>query len=320
MESPQELANSALIRWPGDRKHASADPEDDWAGLGDPKERRKRQNRINQRAFRQRRRAQQKKATLQDQIERIIAKSEATLLPRTSSWPQSSPSSSASSAPSTDSPPSSSTTTLSCTDNHPLAYTWEKRICFLGDEIDKLLERFSQKAVESYVLGSPSSDHLLTLCKVNVFRAFMTNMQILGMSAGPEWMEDEAISPFSTSMPGYLPVEKLPVSLRPTTLQRSRTHHPWLDFFPFPRIRDNLIMAGDFDDHPLCEDIMGFWNVTDEACGLLVWGEAHDPRNWEASENFLRRWPWVVVGCPELLESTNRWRRSRGEKMIFRYL
>ncbi|KAL4911032.1 hypothetical protein BDW74DRAFT_142300 [Aspergillus multicolor] len=312
----QDMANSALVQWPGSRKQTSpAGTEDEWAGLGDPKERRKIQNRINQRAFRQRRRAQQKKANIQDQIEEMIARGEVTLLPRTSSSSSTSPQSSSS----THSPPSHSSTS-SNTNQNPLVTTWERRMCFLGTEIDKLLERFSSNAVESYVLGSPSTDHLLTLCKVNVFRAFMTNMATLGMSAGPEWMEDEAISPFSTSSPGYLPQERIPLSLRPTKLQSSTIHHPWLDFFPFPRIRDNLIMAGDFDDHPLCLDIMGFWNVTDEACGLLVWGEAHDPANWEVSENFLRRWPWVVAGCPELLESTNRWRSSRGEKMIFRYL
>ncbi|KAL4797631.1 hypothetical protein BDV19DRAFT_377449 [Aspergillus venezuelensis] len=293
---------------------AAAPAEDEWAGMGlDPKERRKRQNRINQRAFRQRKRALQKKVTIQEQIEEMIAKGEVTLLPRSSASTSSSASSSASSS---DSP-----TSLSLyPKHHPTVATWERRMCFLGDEIDKLLERFSQKAVESYVRGSPSADHLLTLCKVNVFRAFMSNMQTLGMSAGPEWMEDEALSPFSTSLPGYVAEDSLPVSLRPTKLQTKMQHHPWLDFFPFPRIRDNLINAGDFDDHPLCLDIMGFWNVTDEACGLLVWGEPHEPRNWEVSENFLRRWPWVVAGCPELLESTNRWRASRGEKMIFRYL
>ncbi|RDW93786.1 DUF3425 domain-containing protein [Aspergillus mulundensis] len=321
MDSAQDMANLALVQWPEGRKQPSAEAEDEWAGLGDPKERRKRQNRINQRAFRQRRRAQQKKATIQDQIEEMIARGEVTLLPRTSSSSSTSPQSSSSTH---YSPPSNSATTSTSspdtTNTNPLVYTWERRMCFLGDEIDKLLERFSRNAVESYALGSPSSDHLLTLCKVNVFRAFMTNMATLGMSAGPEWMEDEAISPFSTSSPGYLPEDRIPTSLRPTKLQTSTIHHPWLDFFPFPRIRDNLIMAGDFDDHPLCLDIMGFWNVTDEACGLLVWGEAHDPRNWEVSENFLRRWPWVVAGCPELLESTNRWRSSRGEKMIFRYL
>ncbi|KAL4810912.1 hypothetical protein BDV18DRAFT_3404 [Aspergillus unguis] len=283
-----------------------AEAEDDWAGLGDPKERRKRQNRINQRAFRQRRRALQKKPNLEDRIEEMIAQGEVTLPSRSSST----------TSPST----TASSTTSSLSISRPAELTWERRMCFLGGEIDKLLKRFSEKAVESYALGSPSTDHLLTLCKVNVFRAFMSNMNTLGMSAGPGWMEDEALSPFSTSSPGYVSEENLPLSLRPTKVQRKMSHHPWLDFFPFPRIRDNLIMAGNFDDYPLCLDIMGFWTVTDEACGLLVWGEPTDPRSWEVSENFLKRWPWVVAGVPELLESTNRWRSSRGEKMIFRYL
>lgn len=253
----------------------------------------------------ERRRAHQKTTSMQGRIEDLISKGEVTLLPRSSS-----------SAPSTVASNTSPATTASSPD----IASWECRMGFLGHEIDKLLQHFSQKAVESYVLGSPSTDHLLTLCKVNVFRAFMSNMSTLGMSTGPEWMEDEAISPFSTSLPGYLPQDNLPVSLRPTRLQTKATHHPWLDFFPFPRIRDNLIMRGDFDDHPLCLDIMGFWDVTEESCGLLVWGEPSNPESWEVSENFLKRWPWVVTGCPELLESTNRWRRSRGEKLIFRYL
>ncbi|EIT73587.1 hypothetical protein AO1008_11858 [Aspergillus oryzae 100-8] len=37
--------------------------------------------------------------------------------------------------------------------------------------------------------------------------------------------------------------------LRPTTLQRGIPHHPWLDIFPFPRMWDNLIRAGDQLDH-----------------------------------------------------------------------
>ncbi|KAJ0419470.1 hypothetical protein BJY00DRAFT_286135 [Aspergillus carlsbadensis] len=294
---PQSEESSA--QWPRGIRKDPVEADDDWAGLGDAKERRKRQNRLNQRAFRQRKRAMQKKRTVQEQIEELIATGEVTLLPRTSS---------------TEPPPSVTG------EGNPLVAQWERRACFLGDEIDKLLERFSQRAVESYVHGSPSADHLLTLCKVNVFRAFMSNMYTLGMSPGPEWMEDEAISPFCTSLPGYHTEDQLPVSLRPTQIQLSTSHHPWLDFFPFARLRDNLIMAGDFDDHPLCLDIMGFWDVRDESCGLLVWGDPTIPQNWEVSEQFLRRWPWVVAGCPELLEYTNRWRSSRGEKMIFRYL
>ncbi|KAI9376185.1 hypothetical protein BJX61DRAFT_491081 [Aspergillus egyptiacus] len=303
--APTESPNSASLRWPAEA--SSVDPEDDWVGLGDPKERRKRQNRLNQRAYRQRKRALQKKASVQDRIEALIVRGEVTLLPRRTP----SATSTSTSSPSASTTPSDTQSTVS---------QWERRRCFIGEEIDKLLERFSQQAVESYVLGSPSADHLLTLCKVNVFRAFMNNMLTLGMSPGPEWMVDEALSPFSTALPGYVEEDQLPVSLRPTRLQRSRLHHPWLDFFPFPRLRDNLILAGDFDDHPLCLDIMGFWDVSDESCGLLVWGDPTLPHNWEVTENFLRRWPWVVRGCPDLLESTNRWRSQRGEKMIFRYL
>ncbi|KAL2827209.1 hypothetical protein BDW59DRAFT_58626 [Aspergillus cavernicola] len=289
---------STPLQWPD--LDGSVDVEDEWAGMGDAKERRKRQNRLNQRAFRQRRRAQQKKAAIQEQIEEMIAQGDVTLLPQQSSSTETSP-------------------TVTSASNH-LVTRWERKACFLGNEIDKLLERFSHEAVESYVLGSPSADHLLTLCKVNVFRAFIGNMIALGMSPGSEWMDEEALSPFSTLLPGYVEDDQLPVSLRPTVLQRTTLHHPWLDFFPFARIRDNLISAGDFDDHPLCEDIMGFWDSAQETCGLVVWGDPTDPHNWEVSEHFLRKWPWVVAGCPELLESTNRWRSQRGEKMIFRYL
>jgi hypothetical protein len=86
-------------------------------------------------------------------------------------------------------------------------------------------------------------------------------------------------------------------------------------------MRDNLIRAGDgFDDEQLCVDIMGFWNLSMESCGLLVWGPPEDPGSWEVSEEFIRKWPWVLGGCGDLLVSTNRWRALRGERLIFRYL
>lgn len=86
-------------------------------------------------------------------------------------------------------------------------------------------------------------------------------------------------------------------------------------------MRDNLISAADkLDDGQLCVDIMGFWDVSTKSCSLLVWGEPSDPRSWEITEEFLKKWPSVVRGLPELIESTNHWRRKRGEKVIFRYL
>lgn len=86
-------------------------------------------------------------------------------------------------------------------------------------------------------------------------------------------------------------------------------------------MRDNLISARDeLDDGQLCVDIMGFWDISTKSCSLLVWGEPSDPKSWEITEEFLKKWPWVIRGEPELLESTNYWRRKRGDEIIFRYL
>lgn len=174
------------------------------------------------------------------------------------------------------------------------------------------------------MLGDPASEHLLTLTKANVFRACGHNLQLIGFSM--DNVDDDAVSPFNTAFApeASSPVENdtIPPSLRPTKTQRRITHHPWLDFFPLPKMRDNLIQAGDdWDDGELCHDIMGFWNTPSSGdAGLLVWGEPWDIRNWEVTEAFLKKWQWVVRGCPELMNATNAWRTKRGEKLIFRYI
>lgn len=86
-------------------------------------------------------------------------------------------------------------------------------------------------------------------------------------------------------------------------------------------MRDNLISAGDkFNDTEFCVEVMGFWEISIKSCSILVWGEPSDPWSWEITEAFLKRWPWVVRGIPELIESTNYWRTKRGQNRIFRYL
>lgn len=192
--------------------------------------------------------------------------------------------------------------------------------CNIATEMaELLLQNFAQDAYQGYMLGSPTSDHLLILTKINVFRALAQNMNLIGWSL--ERMNDDAISPFNIPTPAHSVPDQIPSTLQPTRLQKSVIHHPWLDFFPLPRMRDNLIEAGDdWDDEQLCIDIMGFWNEADNDSGLLVWGEPWDVRSWEMTEWFLKKWQWVVRGCPELMNSTNAWRARRGEKLIFRYL
>lgn len=184
------------------------------------------------------------------------------------------------------------------------------------------MEKFARTAYESYMKGSPTSDHLLTLTKVNVFRAFGNNLRMAGGCLDD--MNDDAISHFNKASAGYETLEEtsLPLSLRPTRVQKTTPHHPWLDFFPLPKMRDNMIEAGDeWNDEQLCLDIMGFWNTgSAENPGLLVWGEPWDVNNWEVTEAFLKKWSWIVRGCPELMTATNSWRAKRGEKLIFRYI
>jgi hypothetical protein len=53
--------------------------------------------------------------------------------------------------------------------------------------------------------------------------------------------------------------------------------------------------------------------ITSTRNGLIIWGEPYQAEAWEATPGFLRKWAWAVVGCEELIASTNRWRGMRGE-------
>ena len=172
-------------------------------------------------------------------------------------------------------------------------------------------------ALESRTLGVPNLDHLTALSRVNMQRAIMENILAVGMNM--EWMiDDDSISLFNLSRP-QIPTDHIPYSLRPTHVQLSIPHNPWLDVFPFPSMRDNLISSSDhFDDEELCRDLMGFWDTHDSRATLLVWGSPHDLRNWEVTPEFVAKWGWLMRGCSELVASSNRWRAKRGEKPLFR--
>lgn len=139
-----------------------------------------------------------------------------------------------------------------------------------------------------------------------------------------DWMKsDDSVSIFNLLRPvtgNGTGEESIPSSLRPTTIQRTVPHHPWLDFFPFPRMRDTLILAcaanSEFDDDELCHDLMAFWDTRNTNATLLVWGPPWDPGNWEVTETFVRKWGWLLKGSRELFVSTGTWRRKRGEKAL----
>ncbi|KAL2822440.1 hypothetical protein BJX63DRAFT_376533 [Aspergillus granulosus] len=187
---------------------------------------------------------------------------------------------------------------------------------FLPAAIHDLMHDFEKRALESYITGSPQRDHLISLSRVNLLRAAYQNVMAVGMTV--DWLcADEAISVFSTLSPTARSGSLIPPSLAPTALQCAVPHHPWVDIFPFPGMRDNLIRAGSrLDDDEFCHDITGFWDTRRSNATLLVWGTPWDARNWEVTEEFIRKWGELMAGCPELLVSTNAWRRTRGESPL----
>lgn len=177
------------------------------------------------------------------------------------------------------------------------------------------MTQFEKRAMSSYAEGSPRMDLLVNLNRLNVLRAAYQNGVAVGMTV--EWMcNDHAISIFNLARP-QLSEDSVPRSLRPTLLQRTVPHHPWLDIFPFPQFRDNLIHAGDsLDSHDLCHDLTAFWDTRCSNARMLVWGTPWDPKNWEVTEDFARKWQLFLYDCPEILISTNFWRVKRDERPL----
>ncbi|KAH6988216.1 hypothetical protein BKA56DRAFT_653854 [Ilyonectria sp. MPI-CAGE-AT-0026] len=61
-------------------------------------------------------------------------------------------------------------------------------------------------------------------------------------------------------------------------------------------------------------DIYSSTSAAGEKPTLIVWDDPSNPRSWEASPGFLWKWGYLLRGCQELIKATNHWREMRGEK------
>lgn len=129
-------------------------------------------------------------------------------------------------------------------------------------------------------------------------------------------LEDDLASQFNIVGQSSL---HLPPSLWPSKSQRKIIHHPWIDLIPILSLRESILSRVDldtFDEDEACGDLFGMCVASPEGTGLRVWGEAWDPLAYEASVNLLRKWSWIVKECPDIVQSTNYWRKQRGEKAV----
>ncbi|KAL3475995.1 hypothetical protein BJX99DRAFT_270806 [Aspergillus californicus] len=262
--------------------------DDDWFGVTDPQKRRTLQNRLNQRSRRERRRA------VKGQKSQEL------------------------------SPPAST----------PLRILDTVRILGPTAEGSGQIMRQLESIVITHAKrlhDPPLLDLRLSVTRLNVLRALNSNLQLLGYS--PCDVHDDAQSRFTINNPPQrercprICEEVLPPALRPTIIQRTVPHHPWLDLIPFPQMRDTLILAQDWiDDEQLCHDMCGHRAAEAKTgfrdlgmrkaigeTGMLVWQDPWDPSGWEVTETFVRLWGWTLYGCWDLVDSTNAWRARRGE-------
>lgn len=180
----------------------------------------------------------------------------------------------------------------------------------------RILSELEEWIISNRNRGCPGADQLLVLVKFNVFRALISNSTTLGFQ-DENGTDDDALSPFNNPSTLKNFTFSIPSSLHPTELQCQIPHHPWIDLLPIPRMRDNLLQAGDsYDDIELCGDLVGFFNSPTARTGMVIWGDPWDVDGWEVTEQYLERWGRTVEGCGKLFESTNRWRERRGERPL----
>ncbi|KAH8658294.1 hypothetical protein BX600DRAFT_64604 [Xylariales sp. PMI_506] len=253
------------------------DYTDDWTGVSDARERRRRQNRLHQRAHRKKRRHQPPSIASQ-----VVHKPELINTIRCTSGR-------------IDDflGPKGFVTVCLCAGSAPSAATTATTESGVPDGFSRidLIEcpwsrqqaaRFMQSALARYRLSTPEIRDLPFLSRLNVLRALAQNAEILGISSAVLY-DENSVSPFVNfrpRAPSSLGGEKRrhedadilaegqrpsmhtsppPPSLRPTPLQRRVPHHPWLDLIPLPGIRDNILRgmaAGWIEEDLLCLDLI----------------------------------------------------------------
>ncbi|KAF7174341.1 hypothetical protein CNMCM5623_006942 [Aspergillus felis] len=185
--------------------------------------------------------------------------------------------------------------------------------CYLSLETRQLvLNLLHDRVNRGIITHALSSELLLPVTQWNIIRAMSTNATTMGLTVA--LLAGDIISPFNTCGPVRA---TLPPSLQPTYLQKSIIHHPWIDLCAVSSVRDALLRNLHlYSEDELCEDLFKGSSDSTQPTGLLTWGEAWDPSGYEISEKMFRKWGWLWRECPEVIWSTNYWRLQRGEETL----
>lgn len=182
--------------------------------------------------------------------------------------------------------------------------------------------------------------HLLHVVSLNIIRAVLTNYLIVTsvpLSTSDFCSAKRVFAPSHHSHDHGI-VNELPAALRPTKLQQQIPHVGWIDLFPSPKLRDNLILAVEkLDQEELLFDLLGM--TMNHLCGgtdydagnggstseveswigepgLVSWSDPWDIGGWEVSDRFVRKWGGLLRGCEDVVRAANKWRDRRGDEAL----
>ena len=168
----------------------------------------------------------------------------------------------------------------------------------------------------------PSSDNpwdeLAQLINRNFMQAVTANAEHLGINA------TALRAGTATSTPRLRNTDNLPPTLKPVEVQHQLPHDPLIDTIPHSRLRFNILRAiatGNLDAARFSASLRrsgAVINVQGEArrSGLIVWNFPENLASWELSEGFVMVFGFLLEGCEDFITATNVWRTRRGERSL----
>jgi hypothetical protein len=287
---------------------------ENWRGKNDPAERRRIQNRLNQRAFRERQRSGEptKSASPQKQTESDDEEDDDEVDVEDKTEEQESSSEDEEDEDESDDDDDDADAEQSNPGSPPPG-PGPVRPHFNGQV---------SRAACTPATSMPSTDNpwdeLAQLINRNFMQAVSANARRLGLNltalgAGT-----------ATSTPRIRNPANLPPTLKPVEVQHQLPHDPLIDTIPHSRLRFNVLRAiatGNLDAarFSACLRRSGaVVNVQGEArrSGLIVWNFPEQLASWELSEGFVMIWGFLLEGCEDFVAATNVWRSRRGERSL----
>jgi hypothetical protein len=161
-------------------------------------------------------------------------------------------------------------------------------------------------------------DELAQLINRNFMQAVSANAQRLGLST------TALRAGTATSTPRLRNAANLPPTLKPVEVQHQLPHDPLIDTIPHSRLRFNILRAiatGNLDASRFSASLRrsgAVINVQGEArrSGLIVWNFPEQLASWELSEGFVMVFGFLLEGCEDFIAATNVWRSRRGERSL----